>query len=191
MRKMLNLTALALGASIATVSAANATIMLPFAFSSNTSGNLDATGILDVVATGFPGRYELTGISGSVFGSDLGGPEAITGPVGNPGFPNESVSPDGAFLYDDQVLPPPPGAIVVTNGGILFTTAGNSGYWNLFSNGSPNNYQLYASDGLNEYGSLTIAAVPESSTLAMMALGFASLGFAGYRTSRKAVSITA
>ena len=55
MKKMLNLTALALGASIATVSAANATIMLPFAFSSNTSGDLDATGILDVVATGFPG----------------------------------------------------------------------------------------------------------------------------------------
>lgn len=192
MKKMLNLTALALGASIATVSAANATIMLPFAFSSNTSGNLDATGILDVVATGFPGLYELTGISGSVFGNDLGGPEAITGPVGNAGFPNESLSPDGAFLYDDQVLPPPPaGAILVTNGGILFTTAGNSGYWNLFSNGSPNNYQLYASDGLNEYGSLTIAAVPESSTWAMMALGFASLGFAGYRKSRKAVSIAA
>jgi hypothetical protein len=124
---------------------------------------------------------------GTVFGSDLGGPEAITGPVGNPGFPNESVSPDGAFLYDDQVLPPPPaGAILVTNGGILFTTAGNSGYWNLFSNGSPNNYQLYASDGLNEYGSLTIAAVPESSTWAMMALGFASLGFAGYRRQEQA-----
>jgi hypothetical protein len=31
---------------------------------------------------------------------------------------------------------------------------------------------------------VTIAAVPEISTWAMMALGFAALGFAGYRTSR-------
>jgi hypothetical protein len=35
----------------------------------------------------------------------------------------------------------------------------------------------------------SIATVPEPSTWAMMLLGFAGLGFAGYRTSRKAVSI--
>ena len=42
-------------------------------------------------------------------------------------------------------------------------------------------------------GNVTVAAfapnVPEPSTWAMMLLGFAGLGFAGYRTSRKAVSI--
>ena len=32
-------------------------------------------------------------------------------------------------------------------------------------------------------------AVPEPSTWAMMLIGFAGLGFAGYRASRKAVSI--
>lgn len=36
-----------------------------------------------------------------------------------------------------------------------------------------------------------VSGVPESSTWAMMALGFAGLGFAGFRTSRKSVSIAA
>jgi hypothetical protein len=37
----------------------------------------------------------------------------------------------------------------------------------------------------------TIDAVPEPSTWAMMLLGFAGLGLAGYRASRKGVSIAA
>ncbi len=36
-----------------------------------------------------------------------------------------------------------------------------------------------------------VAGVPEPSTWAMMLIGFAGLGFAGYRTSRKAVSVAA
>ena len=35
------------------------------------------------------------------------------------------------------------------------------------------------------------ATVPESSTWAMMLLGFAGLGFAGYRKSRKAAALAA
>ena len=35
------------------------------------------------------------------------------------------------------------------------------------------------------------SAIPEPSTWAMMLLGFAGLGFVGYRRSRKAVSIAA
>jgi hypothetical protein len=38
---------------------------------------------------------------------------------------------------------------------------------------------------------LSVEAVPESSTWAMMGIGFAGLAFAGYRTSRKAVSMAA
>jgi hypothetical protein len=34
---------------------------------------------------------------------------------------------------------------------------------------------------------LSVGTVPESSTWVMMAIGFAGLAFAGYRTSRKAV----
>jgi hypothetical protein len=33
-----------------------------------------------------------------------------------------------------------------------------------------------------------LGGIPEASTWAMMALGFAALGFAGYRTSRKGVA---
>jgi F5/8 type C domain len=40
--------------------------------------------------------------------------------------------------------------------------------------------------GINQ---LSVEAVPESSTWAMMGIGFAALAFAGYRTSRKAVSM--
>jgi hypothetical protein len=36
---------------------------------------------------------------------------------------------------------------------------------------------------------LTITTVPELSTWAMLALGFAGLGFAGYRTSRRSASV--
>jgi hypothetical protein len=45
---------------------------------------------------------------------------------------------------------------------------------------------------LNAFGTFKLSpppTIPEQSTWAMMLLGFAGLGFAGYRTSRKAVSI--
>ena len=38
-------------------------------------------------------------------------------------------------------------------------------------------------------GNASASAIPEPSTWAMMAIGFAGLGFAGYRSSRKAMSI--
>jgi hypothetical protein len=41
------------------------------------------------------------------------------------------------------------------------------------------------------YISINVSTVPESSTWAMILLGFVGLGFAGYRTSRKAASIAA
>lgn len=41
------------------------------------------------------------------------------------------------------------------------------------------------------YGGVALPNVPESSTWAMMLLGFAGLGFAGYRAVRKGVSLAA
>ena len=38
---------------------------------------------------------------------------------------------------------------------------------------------------------LSVTIVPEPSTWAMMVLGFAGLGFAGYRKARKTVAIAA
>jgi hypothetical protein len=38
-------------------------------------------------------------------------------------------------------------------------------------------------------GAVSVSSIPEPATWAMMMLGFAGLGFAGYRTQRKAISI--
>jgi len=46
----------------------------------------------------------------------------------------------------------------------------------------------YGAPGLGHVDSLTITAVPELSTWGMMLLGFAGLGFAGYRRSRNSAS---
>ena len=47
----------------------------------------------------------------------------------------------------------------------------------------------YAVAQVELFGIPAVGGVPEPSTWAMMLLGFAGLGFAGYRTSRRAVSI--
>jgi hypothetical protein len=46
----------------------------------------------------------------------------------------------------------------------------------------------YASNSYNP-GTWVIASIPESSTWSLMIAGFAALGYAGYRTTRKAVAV--
>ncbi len=78
--------------------------------------------------------------------------------------------------------------------GVMFTLA-NGDLVDLYSNGGnePGVYGVVVwADGAADYTSasgLSLAA-PEPSTWAMMVLGFASLGFAGYRASRKAAAVT-
>ena len=48
-----------------------------------------------------------------------------------------------------------------------------------------------SSTALDYVGDGVTASTPEPSTWAMMVLGFAGLGFAGYRKSRKTVAIAA
>ena len=72
---------------------------------------------------------------------------------------------------------------------------GNGVYLDLFDNGvSPTTGMNYGGFGVgvataNEFleyaAGGVMATVPEPSTWAMMILGFASLGFAGYRSSRR------
>ena len=45
--------------------------------------------------------------------------------------------------------------------------------------------------GFGNYLALSPPVVPEPSTWAMMLLGFAGLGFAGYRASRKSAKVAA
>jgi hypothetical protein len=72
-----------------------------------------------------------------------------------------------------------------SSGGLWDLTFGAGG-----KDGSPD--VLYFADGIDGetaglFGAITVA--PEPSTWAMMALGFAGLAFAGYRSSRKSSAI--
>jgi hypothetical protein len=127
---------------------------------------------------------EVTSVSGAVAGLTN---QAISGVTANPTFPSASYSPDGSFIFDN--LYSPTGAISFDVDGLLFTTAENpGGYWNLWGT-SPGNYSLYESAGsynypIEESGTLSVAAAPEPSTWAMLALGFVALTFVGRRRPR-------
>jgi hypothetical protein len=128
---------------------------------------------------------EITGVTGALRGLVT---QTINAIVPSTALYGYSTSPDGAFYYDNVLS-------VAANpyldiGGVLFTTIQNpGGYWNLWGN-SPGNYSLFESAPgrgypIQESGNLTVSAVAEPSTWAMMLLGFGGLGFAGYRASRR------
>ena len=91
--------------------------------------------------------------------------------------------PDGSFIYNNLYYS---SGMAFDVDGVLFTTIQNpGGYWNLWGS-SPGDYSLWESSGSYNYpiaesGTLSVAAVPELSTWAMLGLGFAGLGVAGRR----------
>ena len=102
-----------------------------------------------------------------------------------------SISPDGQWFYDNQVTPGP------TNGGFLFTGIAHQ-FYNIWSNGAglgPTAGQMGISDaGSTTYigpgnGVLTLTAVPEPATWALMLGGFGLAGAALRR--RSLVPVTA
>jgi hypothetical protein len=154
-----------------------------------TSPGATATGqlILD------PTTQEVTAINGWV--SLSGQPnDTITTILADPSFP--SAANNGPFIYDNIFYGGNP---VLDNDGILFATAGNpGGSWNLWGNG-PDNYSLYESIqnvgyAIEATGTFAVsasdapnfaAAAPEPSTWALMLMGFAGLGYAGFRHRQK------
>jgi hypothetical protein len=140
---------------------------------------------------------KVTSISGSV--SVSGQPiDTITTILADPSFP--SPYDNGAFIYDDTYYAGNP---VFDVDGVLFATAGNpGGSWNFWGN-SADNYSLYeyvpnVGYAVAVTGTFTVSApeassfavsAPEPSMWAMLSLGFAGLGLAGYRKSRKVISI--
>lgn len=110
----------------------------------------------------------------------------------------------GSVSYDNLFYPGgaapitcigvPPGGLF-DDYGVLFTLA-NGDLVDLYSNGGagPGDYGVVVwADGAEDktsMGGLSVST-PEPSTWAMMVLGFAGLGFAGYRSSRKTVAAAA
>jgi hypothetical protein len=165
------------------VSAANATVY-KFTFQSS-DAELTAMGEITVNTAG-----EVTGASGVISGLTN---QTIIAVTANPSFPSPSYSPDGSFIYNNVYYPT---GMAFDVNGLLFVTAQNpGGYWNLWGT-SPGNYSLFESAGsynypIQETGTLSVAAAPELSTWAMLAVGFASLGLVGHRrrTARLAPSL--
>ena len=66
--------------------------------------------------------------------------------------------------------------------------AAGSLYINIFTDSAITKLTFFSGDKAFEFDNLTVAAVPEASTWAMMILGFLGLGFLGYRKSAKSAS---
>jgi hypothetical protein len=166
-------------AMLLTVTAADAAVN-KFTFESFDS-ELTATGEITVDADD-----EVTAISGQISGLV---DQTINSITPNPDFSWPAYSPGGSFIYNNLYHP---SGMAFDIDGVLFATAQNpGGYWNLWGN-SPGNYSLWESTSpynypIEESGSLTMTAVPELSTWAMLGLGFAGLSVAGRgRASRPA-----
>jgi hypothetical protein len=138
-----------------------------------------------VIATPDAGNYDITKIVGTV--SDTSGTFQIDSLVTGTNTPPNTGSvglPTGTFSYNDVIFSGPP--LQFDGNGLLFT-ASDGFYYNIFSNTSTNDglYQVAEVTGspytfIEGAGSIT-AAVPETSTWAMMVLGFAGLGVMAYR----------
>jgi hypothetical protein len=164
-------------ATLLTISASSAATY-KFDFQSS-DAELTATGQFTV-----NDANEVTSISGAVAGLTN---QALSEVTANPSFPASSYSPDGLFIFDNLYSP---AGMAFDYSGLLFTTTDNpGGYWNLWAS-SPGTYSLYESAGgsypIEESGTLSVAAAPEPSTWAMLALGFVALTFVGQRRQRTA-----
>ena len=138
---------------------------------------LSAAGQFTVDAAG-----DVTAVKGAISGL---ADQTISGVAANPSFPGPAYSADGLFIYDNLYHA---SGMPFDVDGLLFVTARNpGGYWNLWGT-SPGNFSLWESAGGNypiqESGTLSVAAAPEPSTWAMLALGLATLGIVGRRRRR-------
>jgi hypothetical protein len=133
------------------------------------------SGTITATLTSSPGVWDIDTITGTVDGS------AITGTSTFRGADNELFTNGFAF---------------VSTVGIAFETAAGQSVniFSFFGQETPptgNAYGEFASPGGFGVGTFTLTAVPEASTWAMMVIGFAGLGVAGYRASQKRVTATA
>jgi hypothetical protein len=133
------------------------------------------SGTITATLTSSPGVWDIDTITGTVNGSDITGTSTFRG------ADNELFTNGFAF---------------VSTVGISFETAAGQSVniFSFFGQETPptgNAYGEFASPGGFGVGTFTLTAVPEAPTWAMMVIGFAGLGVAGYRASQKRVPATA
>ena len=165
-----------------TLMAGNASADNHYSFDFLASG-YEAAGILTTADTlNAVNGYDILGITGSVTGAGGG---VITSLVSNPGQPFPTIN--YGFQYDNVLFPSAVQTLDIS--GVLFTTAGGA-IWNLWGN-TPTDYQLYTyspvavdvhgSMTLSAVPQLTLTAVPEPQTYAMMLAGLGLMGFVASR----------
>jgi hypothetical protein len=131
--------------------------------------------------------------SGTFITGAVGSPYAITGISGT--ADGSTITGLSSYAGADQLLYTV-GAYYADFGGVSFATAAGIDF-NLTN--YPDGFNNITNSMVNPSGvpcctvsiDMSVTPVPEPATLAMMLLGFAGLGFAGYRTSRNAISIAA
>ena len=175
MKKILQTVAVA--AAVLAPAAANATVY-HFSFET-TDGVFTVSGSATTANTRHSaGGYDLLTLSGTVSGPSGGSISLIADPSQPAAFNN------GTWIYDDVLFPH--AAPFVDNSGLLFSAGGSAFNW--YSIGLQTYLSSNVSEGAYNPGELVGSVslnTPEPSTWAMMLVGFAGLGFAGYRGSRR------
>ena len=128
------------------------------------------SGTITASPTASTGVFDIDTITGTVNGSDITGTSTFRG------ADNELFTNGFAF---------------VSTVGISFETAAGQSVniFSFFGQGTPPTGNAYgeftANPGAFGVGTFTLTAVPEAGTWALMLIGFAGLGMAGYRASQK------
>lgn len=197
LRQLLLTGAIASIAAIGATTASAATFIFTFAGNGSLNG---ATGTITTgSASSEPGAFDITDITGTVFGPAFEDTGAI---VFTPAAPmngnTANLSPSGKFYYDDLLYPTT--VPRVDNNGVLFQVNGQE--FNLFSvlpYDAPGGYSLYEySSVTGNYSSVNGdfaisevgGGVPEPATWALMLAGFGLSG-AALRSMRKQTAVAA
>ena len=175
MKKLL--LAVAVAAAVLVPAVANASVY-HFGFET-TDGVFTVSGVATTANTlDSAGGYDVLALTGTLSGPGGGSISLIANPAQPTAFNN------GSWIYDNVLFPQ--AAPFVDNSGLLFSAGGSAFNW--YSVGSQTYLSSNAWAGTYNPGELLGSVAlntPEPSTWVMMLVGFAGLGFAGYRGSRR------